>query len=319
MPTETFDDKETRTDDLDSALDDILSDLTDAVDEAEASDTLKNWLDTFAQFHDYSFNNILLAQYQLAARDTDADRVTRLAGFNTWQDMGRYVKKGESALWILAPSQFVTVCNECDDYANDCECDDSDNTRRFPTSFRDVPVFDMSQTEGDDLPDLGAWDISGDAGALPDALIDVITADEFDVRLLNETSWPHGSSKGVCKHNTDEIDVLQAPDAQLSRTLIHEYAHALTHADDHDTNEKARREVEADAVAYVVGTYYGLDMTGSTLYVARWQSDDPGVLRTRLNRIGNVAKDIIEATDDALEAIDTADEKQETSTDPIPA
>mgnify|MGYP006273730867 CR=1 FL=1 len=302
MSQTTFDDKETRADDLDNTLDDLLSQLTSDVDSAESSDQLKNWLDTFAQFHGYSFNNVLLAQLQLAARDGDA-RLTHLAGYNKWADLNRNVKSGESALWILAPSGFVTICNECDEYENDCECANSTNTRRFPTSFRSVPVFDYSQTEGEDLPDLGAWDISGDAGLLPDALIEVITDDNISVRLLTESSWTHGNAKGVCKHGDDEIDVLQAPDAQLARVLIHEYTHARTHAEERDADEKARREVEADAAAYVVGSYYGLDMTGATFYVARWQNDDPGVLRERLGRIGRIAKNIIEATDDSLEAL----------------
>jgi hypothetical protein len=304
----TFADKETRTDDLDATLDTLLGELTDAVDEASASETLKNWLDTYAQFHDYSFNNTLLAQLQLAARDGYSG-VTHLAGYNKWADMGRNVKKGESALWILAPSGFVTICNDCDEFANDCACDNPQNTHRFPTSFRDVPVFDLAQTEGDELPELGAWDITGDAGALPDALIDVITDDDITVRLTPESSWTRGSSKGVCKHDKNEIEVLQATDAQLARTLIHEYAHALTHSDDHAASERARREVEADSTAYVVGTYYGLDMTGSSLYVARWQADDSGVLKERLGRIGKDAKAIIEATDAVLNAYNEADER----------
>ena len=83
-------------------------------------------------------------------------------------------------------------------------------------------------------------------------------------------------------------------EADLARTLIHEYAHALLHFDVDDDTERAKREVEAEAVAYVVGRYCGLDTSGSAFYLAAWESDDSEVVRERLGRISRTAEELID-------------------------
>jgi len=84
---------------------------------------------------------------------------------------------------------------------------------------------------------------------------------------------------------------LISPDA-----LIHEYAHALLHFDVDDDTERSKREVEAEAVAYVVGRYCGLDTSGSAFYLAAWESDDPEVVRERLGRISTSAQEVIDTS-----------------------
>ena len=81
-------------------------------------------------------------------------------------------------------------------------------------------------------------------------------------------------------------------DADLARTLVHEYAHALLHFDVDDDTERSKREVEAEAVAHVVGRYSGLDTSGSAFYLVAWESDDSEVVRERLGRIGTSAQEI---------------------------
>jgi hypothetical protein len=76
-------------------------------------------------------------------------------------------------------------------------------------------------------------------------------------------------------------------------TLVHEYAHALLHFDGDDEPERAKREVEAEAVAYIVGRYFDLDTSGSAFYLAAWQDDDPDVVQDRLGRISSTAQKII--------------------------
>ena len=83
-------------------------------------------------------------------------------------------------------------------------------------------------------------------------------------------------------------------DADLAGTLIHEYAHAQLHLGVDDEAERAKREVEAEAVAYVVGRYFDLDMSGSAFYLAAWEADDPTVVRERLQRISHTAREIID-------------------------
>ena len=80
--------------------------------------------------------------------------------------------------------------------------------------------------------------------------------------------------------------------------MIHEYAHALLHFDVEDEPERAKREVEAEAVAYIVGRYFGLDTSESAFYLAAWQGDDPEAIQERLGRISRTAKEIIEVLED---------------------
>jgi hypothetical protein len=86
----------------------------------------------------------------------------------------------------------------------------------------------------------------------------------------------------------------RANEADLVRTLIHEYAHAMLHFDVDDETERAKREVEAEAVAYIVGRYFGLDTSGSAFYLAAWESDDLAGMRNRLDRISNTAEEFID-------------------------
>ena len=147
------------------------------------------------------------------------------------------------------------------------------------------------------MPDLNT-EATGDSGDLVAHLTDA--ADELDVtvRIVSEAEWSHGDAKGICEQ-LSLVDVQplvevrdRTNDADLARTLVH--AHALLHFDiDYDT-ERSKREVEAEAVAYVVGRYCGLDTSGSAFYLAAWESDDPEVVRERLGRISRTAEEIIE-------------------------
>ena len=82
-------------------------------------------------------------------------------------------------------------------------------------------------------------------------------------------------------------------DADLARTLVHDYAHALLHFDVDDDMERSKREVEAEAV----GRYCGLDTSGSAFYLAAWEAEGPEVVRERLGRISITAEEIIDMID----------------------
>ena len=119
------------------------------------------------------------------------------------------------------------------------------------------------------------------------------------VRVVNDTEWAYGDALGVCVHRADRQPLVtvkaRANQADLAVTLIHEYAHALLHADVEERGERAKREVEAEAVAYVVGRYFGLDTSGSAFYLAAWQDDDADTLQERLGRISSTTETIIAA------------------------
>jgi len=160
----------------------------------------------------------------------------------------------------------------------------------------------VSQTEGEPLPELET-EATGDADDLVPALEDAAAKIDVTVRIVDAVHWEHGDAKGVCKYRSkrDLQPVVEAKartnQADLAVTLIHEYAHALLHADVTDETERAKREVEAEAVAYIVGRYFELDTSGSAFYLAAWQDDDADAVQERLGRIRSTAKELIETVD----------------------
>ncbi|MFC6614924.1 DUF955 domain-containing protein [Halopenitus salinus] len=295
----SFTETDARRDEMHSTIDSWIDDLVDGVNDARASAEFRSWLDVQSRFHDYSYRNTLLIKRQCPG-------ATRVAGYRTWQEeFDRHVKEGERAIWIWAPI-ITKQCPECGNSPSyhentDCNYDETsaDEWSKGLVGFRPAAVFDISQTEGDPLPELQTA-ATGDADELVPALLDAATELDLTVRIVPKTDWPHGDAKGVCEKLSlydaqPLVEVLDRPNqAGVAGTLIHEYAHALLHFDVDDDTERSKREIEAEAVAYVVGRYCGLDTSGSAFYLAAWESDDPEVVRERLGRISRTAEEIIE-------------------------
>src|SRR2546425_8608657 len=126
-----------------SRKDETLERLTNGIAQLTSSDSWRAWLKAQARFHRYSFSNTILI---LCQRPT----ASRVAGFHTWRRLGRVVRRGESALWIFAPVTRRVA-----------SVDDTEQSTRLVAAFRPVPVFDISQTEGDPLPEI-CTRLSGD-------------------------------------------------------------------------------------------------------------------------------------------------------------
>jgi len=126
-----------------SRKDETIERLTDGIAQLTSSEAWTAWLRVQARFHRYSFSNALLIALQ-------CPEATRVTGFHTWRRLGRTVQRGESALWILAPVTRRVVSD-----------DDPEQSTRVVTAFKPVPVFDVSQTSGDDLPEI-CTRLSGD-------------------------------------------------------------------------------------------------------------------------------------------------------------
>ncbi|NHN47989.1 ImmA/IrrE family metallo-endopeptidase [Halostella sp. JP-L12] len=303
--TVSFGESKTRSDEMHSTIEAWIDDLVDLVDEAAASQQFQEWLDVQSRFHDYSYRNTLLIKLQRP----DA---TRVAGYRTWQEeFGRHVKEGESAIWIWAPI-ITEQCPECGNSLSyhddgDCEYDETppEEWSDGVVGFKPIPVFDVSQTDGVPLPDLDT-EAAGDGTELVPALLDVADELGVDVRVVPASDWSHGDAEGVCRqdHSPGDRPLVEAKDrenrADLAATLIHEYAHAVLHvgADIVDETARSKREVEAEAVAYVVGRYFDLDTSGSAFYLAAWQDDDTETLMDRLGRISRTASEIIEVVEE---------------------
>ncbi|WP_276249112.1 ArdC-like ssDNA-binding domain-containing protein [Haladaptatus sp. YSMS36] len=295
----SFDETDTRSDEMHSTIEQWVDDLVDHVDDAQTSEEFQEWLDVQSRFHDYSHRNTLLIKLQ-------CPEATKVAGFNTWRnEFDRHVQEGESAIWIWAPI-ITKQCPECENSPSyhentDCDYDETppEEWSKGLVGFRPAPVFDISQTDGEPLPELETAAM-GDAEGLVPAL--TVAADELGVtvRIVDADQWEHGDAKGVCKQRDihDFTPIVEAKartnQADLAVTLIHEFAHALLHFDIDDEAERSKREVEAEAVAYVVGRYCGLDTSGSAFYLAAWESDDPEVVRERLGRISRTAEALID-------------------------
>ncbi|MFC5973922.1 ArdC-like ssDNA-binding domain-containing protein [Halomarina salina] len=288
---------------MSGAIDDWLDQLREGVDDAETNEQFQQWLDVMSRFHEYSMQNQLL----IALQRPDA---TRVAGFNTWrEEFDRTVQKGEQAIWIWAPimAKQCPACGNSPSYCADSACEGSeiptDEWERGVVAFKPVPVFDVSQTEGDPLPEV---DIAahGDASTLSPALAAVAQERGYDYSLVPEAEWSHGSAKGVCAPMSDPpvIEVLERGNtADQARTTIHEFAHAELHAERSD-DATSTTEVEAEAVAYVVAQYVGLDASTSALYVAAWSDGAVDTIDERLGRIQWTARELIEAIERQFDA-----------------
>ncbi|ELZ43745.1 LtrC-like protein [Halorubrum californiense DSM 19288] len=292
-----FDDADARADQMHQAIDQWLADLVEAVDEARASKQFQRWLDVQSRFHDYSHRNTLLITLQCP----DA---TKVAGYRTWQrEFNRHVTEGESAIWIWAPliSPQCPECGNSPSYHADSDCTydetPSEEWDEGVVGFKPVPVFDVSQTEGEPLPEL-ATAATGDGDALWAALRAAASDLNVTVEVIFPDRWPHGEAAGVCRHGeSPRIQVRETDTAAMAGTLIHEYAHALLHASG-ETADKRARELEAEAVAYVVGRHFGLEMDGSARYLAAWADDDSEQLLERCERIRETSRAVIDATAD---------------------
>ncbi len=226
----SFDNSDTRRDEMHSTMETWVEDLVDKVDDAVSSDQFQEWLDVQSHFHDYSYRNTLLITRQ-------CPHATRVAGYRTWQnEFNRHVKEGESAIWIWAPI-IAKQCPECENSPSyhdrsDCEYDETlpNEWSKGLVGFRPAPVFDISQTEGDPLPELET-DASGDASELFPVLLEVASSLDVDVEVVSPTEWTHGDAKGICQYRSPAERSLvkvrnRENDAALAVTLVHEYAHA---------------------------------------------------------------------------------------------
>jgi len=261
--------------------------LNQLLDEFYDSDRWKDYLSFAARFHRYSPYN----QWLIYAQRPNA---TFVAGYKKWLEMGRHVMRGERGIAIWAP-YTVTVEREVE------ETDEDGNTvrvtRQVPeTRFKVVTVFDVSQTEGDPLPTLGPeHQIEGDRHqALFERLRRVVERNHR-IQILPEEEMR--GARGFFRPSTGEI-ALSASNSvnQNAKTLVHEYAHALLHSNPVGRSLPAeQKEVEAEAVAFIVCEAFGFDTSEYSVgYVGAYNHDDKRRIRQSVERITRTAGKIIE-------------------------
>jgi hypothetical protein len=230
----------------------IAANVQSLIEQLEAghSDALTAYLNAMSRFHNYSLGNIL----EIARQKPDA---TRVAGFWKWKELGRSVKKGEKGIRILAP--IIGVRRKKDEEANK---DITKQNTVVLVGFRSAYVFDVSQTEGAELPELRG--MSGDVGENRDRLIAFIDRQGIELVFTERIAPALGMSYG------GRIAILPGQSkAEEFSTLVHELAHEMLHkAERRTATTKVVRETEAEAIAFVVGKAVGLETgTASADYI----------------------------------------------------
>jgi len=223
--------------------------------EAGHSDVLSSYLTAMAQFHNYSFQNILLIASQ---RPT----ATKVAGIRTWNELGRRVRRGEKGIMIFAPLiGYKRNANEPDAR--------TDKPEPRLVGFRSVYVFDVEQTEGEELPELGNT-VTGEVGDKLDRLIGFTEAQTIKLEFSDAIAPARGMSYGGLIRILPELE-----ESETFATLIHELAHEMLHKAERRTmTTPAVRETEAEAVAFVVCHALGLETgTGSSDYIQLYHGD----------------------------------------------
>jgi antirestriction protein ArdC len=249
-----------------------LSRLIEALEDGQ-SEALKLYLAVMSRFHRYSWGNILL----IYSQRPDA---TRVAGFHSWLRLRRYVRKGEKGIVILAPMVGRKKAGS-DDLTED------DQTRLF--GFRAAHVFDLSQTEGDPLPEFATT--KGDPKDCLDRLKDFIAAKGITLQYSDSIAPAKGLSSG------GKITLLPNMESgEHFSVLAHETAHEILHKTDRRSQTTHEvRETEAEAVAFVVCSAIGLDVNTSGSDYIQLHAGDKATLSESLTFVQQTASEILRA------------------------
>ena len=299
-------------------LKEITDRLEQGITELFESERYKEYLRVMSKFHNYSFNNTLL----IAMQKPDASLV---AGFSSWKNnFGRNVMKGEKGIKIIAPSPF-TVKQEVEKtdpqtgkpvIGKDGKPVTEEKEIKVP-AYKVVSVFDVSQTEGRELPDIAVDELTGDVDRFKDFFAALEQASPVPIGFEKIEGGAHGYYH--LEEKRIAIDEGMS-DLQTLKTAIHEIAHAKLH--DIDLNapkeeqkprvDRRTREVEAESVAYTVCQHYGLDTSDYSFgYVAGWSSGkELAELRGSLETIRSTAAEMINAIDGHFAELQKAQEKE---------
>jgi len=284
------------------------------------SEQYKSYLCTLSKFHNYSFNNCLL----IAMQKPDASHI---AGFNAWRDtFKRQVRKGEKGIKILAPAPYKAVKEVERIDTNGQPVFDSNGQRVKDTiettipSFKITTVFDVSQTDGEPLPQIGVSELTGSVDRYKDFFAALEKTSNVPIVFEAVT----GGAKGYYNQEEKRIVINESmSELQNLKTLIHEIAHSRLH--DIDKNapvteprpDRRTREVEAESIAYTVCQHYGLDTSDYSFgYVATWSGDKQlDTLKASLDIIRKEADAIISEVDKHFaELIQDKEQSQEKPT-----
>lgn len=308
----------------------ITDKLEQGIKELFESERFKEYLRTMSKFYNYSFNNTLLIAMQ-------KPEATYVAGYTSWQrNFDRQVMKGEKGIKILAPAPYkAQEEREKVDPVTQKPVIGADGKAVTETvevlrpAFKVVSVFDVSQTDGKELPDIIVDELKGT----------VENYEAFFDALKQESPVPisfediPGGAKGFFSPVESRIAIQEGmSEIQTVKTAIHEIAHAKLHAfkpDEkaapEDKKDRHTKEVEAESVAYTVCQRYGIETSDYSFgYIAGWSSGkETKELKSSLDTIRKTAAEMIEGIDAKLKVLlaekaQSAEKESEMPAEPMP-
>ena len=257
----------------------FAEELAKLTDKAKFSDNIKNYFDFLAKFHKYSWNNRILIYSQ-------NPNASFIAGFRAWQNrFDRKVSSGEKAIWIYAPRTFKEkkMVKKFDDDGKEIEIEEEVEHLYFTP----VPVFDVSQTKGGELPKVDYGTSKNDHPELLKSLEGVCEKEGIKLAYKPLRSGLNGFSANKAITINSKLSV----DSKVT-TLSHELGHEFLHWDE-DKGEYniTQRETEAEAVGFIVARFYGVE-TKAFNYLALYSSNGELVLNS-LERISRAVSKIL--------------------------
>lgn len=294
----------------------ISATLENSLDELIESNDWKSYLHFVKGEKAYSWNNTMLIWLEATVRQWEQNP-TYVRGAKQWNAIGRQIKKGEKAIWILAPRMgYVCVQHECPrrgyktiwnkfNKTNFCSVDSSHRVEKKMLGFMSVPVFDIQQTEGEELTTTFSMVKDEVANADFDVFaqfINLADAHGFKVEMGNARG-----ADGFCSHEEKKIVIDEnAEFGYKVKTLIHELAHMIMHEDikDYQLN-RARYETEAEGVAFIVAEALGIHSEQDAYsfgYIASWgKGDTKKLVKESLGRIQKTANQILDEIENGFE------------------
>ena len=262
----------------------FTSDLCQQLAAGANPDLMKRWLDQVGMFHKYSRHNQLLIWGQMP-------QATMINSYKRWQKLGRQVIKGTKAIYVLAPRTYTNT---------EEDAETGEEKTRSGMYFVGVPVFDISQTDGDPLDNLYG-DLEG-ARAVYDAAKQFAQANGISVEEVALDGFADGAaSDGLIELDTRAVK--GSTDGRALCTILHELAHQHLHVGP-DAEETSREieELEAEAVAYTCIRHYGYEPNEmSALYITTWGGDVEKVQQS-MEHIVDAVQSIIEGVSEYYEA-----------------
>ena len=285
----------------------ITDKLEEGLKELFESEKYKNYLSTMSKFHNYSFNNTLL----IALQRPDASLV---AGYQAWQkNFNRHVKRGEKGIRILAPAPYK-IKEERDklDPVTGEVMLDKDGTPQTEEvevkipAFRAVSVFDVSQTDGEPLPELETKELLSTVEGYEDFIKAVTYVAPAPIGFEDIP----GDSKGYFNIEENRIAVQEGmSESQTLKTMVHETAHSMLHNKEVNredilapAKDRNTKEIEAESIAFTVCRHFGIDTSEySFSYIAGWSSGrDMKELKSSLDTIRRTASELITGIEEQL-------------------